>query len=344
MPLSNSSLTSNPQLKPVIVRELVIKAIRSFFEDRSFHEVFTPVLSSALPLEPNLYSFATTWEYLGKNQQLYLVTSPESSLKKMLAKGLGNCFALGKSFRNLEATGSKHNPEFMMLEWYREGADYAVIMQDVEQLVGFVSESLAEYEHHHGVQLCSTHHSNLTQKEWPVFSLEALFIEHCGVVLSEVLADEQLAVVASNKGYSVTEASWSELFDQLFLNEIEPHLPKTPFFLVDFPAQISPLCAKRADKPYLAERFEVYFGGMELGNGNTENTDFQAIQAVFEQEQRLRKTKQLPSHPIDSEFLSALKTLAETGRSYAGIGLGVDRLALVLSGASDITMVEPFTL
>src|SRR5258708_367510 len=109
-------------LQPFFIREEIIKSIRSFFEEQYFHEVIIPILYSSLPLEPTLYSFSTTWKTNEGDRELYLCTSPESALKKMLAVGIGNCFAIGKSFRNLESSGPRHNPEFLMLEWYREDA------------------------------------------------------------------------------------------------------------------------------------------------------------------------------------------------------------------------------
>src|SRR6266498_2907542 len=106
-------------LQPYYIREELIHQTRQFFRTKNFREIIAPVLKESLPLEPNIYPFQTTWNRHNKQNPLYLVTSPESSLKKMLAKGVGNCFAIGHSFRNLESAGTKHNPEFLMLEWYR---------------------------------------------------------------------------------------------------------------------------------------------------------------------------------------------------------------------------------
>src|SRR5256885_1283105 len=101
------------QLQPIFIREQVLMAIRSFFVGRGFHEVVVPVLNTVLPVEPNLFPFRTEWNTASKKKTLFLSTSPEAGLKKMMAVGVGNCFAIGKAFRNLEGAGDRHNPEFL---------------------------------------------------------------------------------------------------------------------------------------------------------------------------------------------------------------------------------------
>src|SRR3990167_5675290 len=120
-----------------LLRSRTLKAIRRFFDERGFQEVEIPVFNQALPVEPNLYSFASEWRALNKTTTFYLPISPESMLKKCLAAGLGNCYGIGHTFRNLEGSGSLHWPEFLMLEWYRENATYTDIMNDLQALVYF---------------------------------------------------------------------------------------------------------------------------------------------------------------------------------------------------------------
>jgi elongation factor P--(R)-beta-lysine ligase len=322
----NTAPSPAHKLQPLFIREVVIKAIRTYFDKQNFHEVITPVLNRALPLEPNLYSFATNWEYLDTTKPLYLPTSPESALKKLLAKGVGNCYSIAHSFRNQEAAGSQHNPEFLMLEWYREDATFRNIMEDVRKFLSFVAERVAEFDS------STKPRTAVLLQPWQSISLAELFEKQQSVSLQSVITDETLVKLAQAKGYTTTNSTWSQLFDQIFLNELEPLLPDTPFFLTDFPARTSPLSKPQAEKPWLAERFEVYVGGMELGNGNTENTNAEQVRAVFEAEQAFRSTHNLPTHPIDQEFLSALQTLSESKKSYAGIGLGVERLAMLCAG------------
>ena len=209
----------------------------------------------------------------------------------MLAAGIGNCFAFGKSFRNLENEGTQHLPEFLMLEWYRENAGYQDIMKETEELILYIQKSL-ERKH-------------LSKKKishgWEKVSLQSLFKKTGGW-------DEE-----------------REVFDQIFVNKIESKFPKEPFFLVDFPTRFSPLCKPQKERPHLAQRFELYINGMEIGNGNTENTDVIAVRKTLKK-------------PIDETFLKALNNMKN--KSYGGMGLGIDRLVMLFSGAKDIKEVE----
>lgn len=326
------NLPSN--LHPMIIRNRVIKAIRHFFDKRGFQEIITPVLNQSLPLEPTLYAFKTEWSTLNGTKDLFLATSPEASLKKMLAAGIGNCYSVGKSFRNLESSGPQHNPEFLMLEWYRENANYLDIITDTKELISFVSNQIKPVANQ-PVSLPA---------EWQILSLVDLFKQHTGFDLAKLVDEQVLISAMKQKGYTVAKHTWEQLFNQVFLNEIEPYLPQTPFFLVDFPAKISPLCQPQPDRPWLAERFEVYLGGMEIGNGNTEFLDVNQVTKSFELEKQHRRQHQVLTPPIDQEFLAALKILAGTGKTYAGIGLGLDRFAMWLAGVEDIKRVELFTV
>lgn len=289
------------QLDYYFLREKIIKSIREFFINRNFHEVITPVLNELIPLELNVYPF--------KTEGFYLSTSPEKNLKKMLAIGIGNCFSIGHSFRNLEALGPLHTPEFLMLEWYRKNADYTVIMSDVKKLINYIIDNI--------------HHSDFNVlKHYNTFSLITLFREYTKLNLKEIiLSDKKLFDYAKEKSYQTKNASWHQLYDQIFVNEIESKLSKEPCFLIDFPSRVSPLCRPKKNKPYLAERFELYINGIELANGNTENTDIESVK------NGLRK-------PLDHEFLDSLKKMQNA--SYSGVGIGIDRLSMIFSNNSYI--------
>ncbi len=325
------------------IREQVIKAVRSFFDLQKFHEVDIPVLQEALPLEPTLYAFQTQWQKLAGKQTLYLPLSPETALKKMLAAGIGNCYALGKTFRNLEANGPTHNPEFLMLEWYRENVAMKQIMADTQALVLFVKEKTDQFlgRPTSSVLNFAGQSYDLAQT-WPKLSLEQLFKELAHLEIKEVLSLEALSKAAAQKNYAVEDATWEQLFNQIFVNEIEPHLPTQAFFLVDFPAQISPLCKPNAQKPYLANRFEIYLAGLELGNGNDEQTNVEVIKKYFDQEKTYRQGQQLNLPPLDQDFLQALEILATKQINYAGIGLGVDRLAMIMADQQSLSQVNLF--
>ncbi|MBI4973563.1 hypothetical protein HZC27_03065 [Candidatus Roizmanbacteria bacterium] len=281
----------NTNLKPIFIREEIIKAIRAFFYAKNFHEVIVPVLNDAVPLESHLFPFETSWNTVNGDKKRYLSLSPERGLKRMLAAGIGNCFALGKSFRNLENSGSQHLPEFLMLEWYRENADYHQIMNDTEELILYIQKNLET--------------QNLSKKkllpDWKKISLHSLFKKTGGW-------DES-----------------REVFDQIFVNKIESKFPQEPFFLVDFPTRFSPLCKPQKENPHLAQRFELYINGMEIGNGNTENTDVDSIRKTLKK-------------PVDEVFLKALNEMR--GEPFAGMGIGIDRLAMLFSGVKDIKQIE----
>ena len=299
----------NEGISQYIIRENIIKIIREFFYAQKFHEVIVPLLNTALPLEPNLKPFATTHTYKDAMKQFYLPMSPERAIKKMLAMGLGNCFAIAQSFRNYEQVGSLHLHEFTMLEWYREDADYTEIMQDMELLLRQITTKMQKK-------------IKMNNSAFPRVSLQTVFKEKIGIPLETLLRDEDaLKEVAKKKGYKTDGATWNELFDQIFVNEIENSFLREPFFLIDFPARISPLCKKQKNNPLFADRFELYIHGVEIANGNTENTNVDEIRFTFQQEHT--KT----GLPIDEEFLSSLGSMQN--RSYAGVGVGVNRLTMV---------------
>jgi lysyl-tRNA synthetase class 2 len=236
--------------------------------------------------------------------------SPERGIKNMLAQGMGNCFAISKSFRNLERSGSLHSPEFLMLEWYRKDATYENIMDDVEKLFSYLKPAVFN-------------------KKWPVFSLKKLFEEYLGINLEKAINDEKILFeLATKKGYQTAGFTWTQIYDQLFISEIELKLPKYPLFLIDFPSRISPLCKPKKNNPDFAERFECYVNGIEIGNGNNENTNVTSVIKVFESQEKLTNL------PIDEEFLSSLKMMNKN--SYAGVGIGLDRLVMILNNETSI--------
>ncbi len=310
-------INQKPEIEVRYLQEKIIKAIRDFFYEQEFHEVVTPVLNEKIPLEPNIYPFETKWRTIKGTKKLFLSTSPEKNLKKMLASGMGDCFSIGHSFRNLESSGQLHTPEFLMLEWYRENSDYQVIMNDVKDLILYIQKRIK----------LKAMYNRLN--DWSSYSLVDLFKEHTQLDLEKiVLSDKRLFEYAKMKEYQTTHATWNQLYDQIFVNEIEPLLPLYPLFLTDFPSRISPLCKPKKNEPYLAERFELYINRTELANGNTENTDSASVKKVFIQEHAMRLRSGFVSPGIDRAFLDSLKRMSRY--RYAGIGLGIDRLVRLL--------------
>jgi elongation factor P--beta-lysine ligase len=341
-----------------LVKEQVIKSCRQFFDELGMHEVISPVLNTSIPLEPTIHPFTTTWFGTNPPTTCFMSASPERGMKLLLAQGLGQAYSIGKSFRNLEGKGTRHNPEFLMLEWYREQSSYTQIMKDVEALVRSVAKVVSKKVTEGKIQRLGKltedtleYQDNIfdISKPWPVVSLNEQLKKYAGFEIQEVLEDEEMRRVAAQKGYYVGDSTWEELFDQIIVNEVEPHFSMEPFFLIDFPARLSPLCQPRQDYPYLAERFEAFMGGIEIGNGNTEHTNAAAVRDHFEKEAKDRqmameqgKVVHTAIPPLDIEFLDALTNIA--GKGYAGMGLGIDRVVMMMANASSIDEVEYFRL
>ena len=191
-----------------------------------------------------------------------------------------------------------HFAEFQMLELYRRDADHKKIMNDVVNLITWCAPDRKD--------------------EWRTVSLRDLFIQYTGLSLDQCITHKtSLYRFAEAQGYQTADSTWNQLYDQIFVNKIEPHLAGT-LFLTDFPACISPLCKPQEHNNLFAERFEVYIDGIEIGNGNTEQTDVDVVRATFLAQQRITHL------PMDEEFLASLKSMNDT--SYAGIGIGVERL------------------
>jgi lysyl-tRNA synthetase class 2 len=308
----------------ILFRQQVITLARQFFLDRKFQEFTIPILNPSLPLEQNIYSYQTTSTTSKTNY--YLPTSPESALKKIIAAGFQHdCFAISPSFRNLESTGPYHQPEFLMLEFYQIGQNYLEITPTLENLVTYIIQGIG-----HNNQLNT---NKLFTTPYPRQTLKDLFHRYADIDLGTYLA-----------------ANFSEPdFNQLFLNQIEPHLPQYgPTFILDYPAFISPLAAplnptnncQATTNNLYSQRFELYINGIEIANGNTENTDSESIKTFMETENHYRQQRHLPTHPIDNDFIQSCGQLP----LCAGCGLGLDRLAMLLSGATNISQLLPFPL
>jgi lysyl-tRNA synthetase class 2 len=334
-------LKKHPELwERYFIREKVLTAIRRFFLDRHFHEIETPYLTPSLPPESYLEVFETT--LLTRNRKsmpAYLPTSPEPFIKKLLAAGIGNCFAIPKSFRNTESNSKTHNPEFTILEWYRVGADYTDIMEDCEELLVFIHTYLQRMSqqsdvHKSGELMYQGKKINLSSP-WERITVSEAYKKYASIDLSKALTVDSLSVIAKKKGYSVSkDDQWEELFDQIFLNEIEPHLGRgRPTIIYDYPSSLAALSRKKESDPRFAERFEFYIEGLELGDAYSELTDWKEQQERFEEEIILRKRLGKTNHPSDVDFIDALRSgMPKAG----GIAVGVDRLIMLFSDVTDI--------
>lgn len=299
-------------LNQYLVREKVMDTIRSFFKNQGFKEVFTPTLVPIPSIEPNLEVFKTELRTSkGVKRDGYLIMSPEFSIKKLLAAGIGNCFEITKCFRNEEEVSPLHNPEFTMLEWYRINADYKDVMNDFEQLlIGIIGSEKMVYQGQE-YDLSSP---------WPRITVSDAFKKYANKDVLKV-SDEE--------------------FYKIFFNEIEPALAKShkPFFIYDYPISQASL-SRPAKDPRFAERFEVFLAGVELGNCFSELTDGMEQKRRFEMDLAERKRLGKTIYPIDEDLIEALKSGLPP---VSGIAVGVDRLIMLASDVSNVadTMFFP---
>ena len=269
--------------------------VREFLQTRGFEEFIPQLMAKTQPTEPAIFQF--------KADNFYLATSPEGFLKKAMAEGAGNCFAISHCFRTMEGENYLHRPDFLMAEFYLKNANYKNVMQILEELISkFLDTKL---------KIQSVSILDLWQKYLKV-DLRTLNLEEFAKV----------------RGYNPLGATWEQLFYQIHINEIEKYYPSEPFFLVDFPAKISPLCKARESDPKIAERFELLINKIELADGNSENFNYLEVERMMKDECFKRNT------PLDKGFINALKKLQ--GESWAGVGLGLDRLAMLTYNIKDI--------
>ena len=287
-------------------RAVLIQAIRTFFIHREYLEVDTPIrIPAPAPeafIEPEP---AGDW---------FLQTSPELCMKRLLAADLPQIFQICKCFRRHER-GARHLPEFTMLEWYRSDADYGDLMTDCEQLLPFVAEALGFED---GIATKGGKVSLVAP--WQRLTVAEAFARYGTMPLAEALAED--------------------CFDEVLVRDIEPELgSKTPTFLYDYPASLGSLARLKPGNPTVAERFELYVGGMELANGFSELDDAQEQRCRFEKERQLiTELGRQPAGPMPEPFLSALPQMGPA----AGIALGIDRLLMLLLGAQTIDQVVSF--
>lgn len=341
-------LKNNPGLwQRYFMREKLIKAIRSFFDEQHFHEVETPTLIGHPPAESYLEIFSTILlDRKRRATPMYLATSPEASLKKLLVAGIGNCYSITKSFRNTETGSSTHNPEFTILEWYRVGSTYMDIMTDCEEMFLHVLKTIS-HDHNkakpcrQGLALNAqtlSYQNNCINftPPWPRVSIKEIFKEFAHTDLEKFFDIKIARRVCRDKGYTVnSKNTWEELYNQIFLNEIEPHLGKNkPIILYDYPSRMAALAAKKKDAdPRYAERFELYVGGLEIGDCCSELTD------PIEQKKRfINETKEITrlgktAYEYDKKFIEALKFGLPP---CAGIAVGIDRLLMLLLDTTNI--------
>ncbi|MCX8008536.1 MAG: EF-P lysine aminoacylase EpmA [Patescibacteria group bacterium] len=322
-------LKQNPGLfDRYFIRERIIKNVRSFFDNQNFHEVETPILVEHPPAESYIEIFETALLDRNRNPyQAYLSTSPEVALKKLLVAGIGNCYAITKSFRNMETNSYLHNPEFTILEWYRVGANYKEIMNDCEELFFHLADFQKTIQYQ-GMDIDIS-------PPWERLTIKEAFRRWANVDFDLFLEEENAREIATKKGYRVNEGNtWEELYNQIFLNEIEPHLgKKKPVILYEFPGAMGALARKKPDDPRYAERFEFYIAGLELGDCYSELTDPVEQEERFKNEIEEIQRRGRTVYEYDHDFIDALH---EGLPECSGIAVGLDRVIMIFANVSTI--------
>ncbi len=291
-----------------ILRSRVVSAIRQWLDERGFLEVETPILQS-------LYGGALARPFVTHHnalaRDLYLRIADELYLKRLIVGGLERVYEIGKDFRN-EGISHKHNPEFTMLEWYEAYADYERIAAELEELISFVAQVVG-----YQGEIDFT-------APWRRVTLREAIRERAGV---DIASDDLPG-----------QGSWAKRVDELLSKHVEPTLTQ-PTLLLDYPKELSPFAKDHRSEPGLVERFECFAGGIELANAFSELNDPDEQRARFEAQRADESEGDEETQPYDEDFVRALEHgMPPTG----GIGIGVDRLVMLLSGRDSIREVVLF--
>lgn len=302
-----ASFNMPDRLNKLRLRAAIIQSIREFFTARGFLEVETPLRIPANAPEEHIDPYCSgDW---------YLQTSPEICMKRLLCRGHDNIFQISRCWRSGER-GRRHIPEFTMLEWYRANSDYNDLMEDCEDLLGWLYDA------------CNN---------------EILLLSLNGQIAT---FNKKAAKITVQEAFSLYSAVEMEVavrdgsFDEIMVTDIEPVLPRdVPVFLLDYPAEMAALARLKPNNLKVAERFELYLGGLELANGFSELNDPAEQRARFVEANFKRSQTGLVTLPLPEAFLAELAVM----KPSAGIALGVDRLVMLMTGAEKIDDVIAFT-
>jgi lysyl-tRNA synthetase class 2 len=318
-------------LSDLQLRAQLLAAARRFFDSRGYFEVDTPLLSHDRVVDPHLEPFVCE----GPTGPLYLQTSPEFAMKRLLAAGARAIYQVGHVFRAGEL-GRRHNPEFTMVEWYRTGDTHVEQMQVVEDLVVEVFRA-AETS---GGQPAS---SNACRTPFVRTTYRDAFRRHAGQDVVPMTA-AQLAILARDRAIPIPATlaptdrdGWLNL---LLAELVEPHLGKErPEFVFDYPASQAALAIIRPEDPPVAERFELYVRGIELCNGYHELSDAGELRRRIDVESQRRVAEGLSPLPVSNRLLAAMEAGLPPS---SGVALGFDRLVMLAAGKTSVAEVLPF--
>jgi lysyl-tRNA synthetase, class II len=310
-----------------LTRTRTISAVRGWLESRGFVEVETPVLQ---PLYGGALARPFTTHHNALDRDLYLRIATELYLKRLVVGGIDKVYELGKDFRN-EGISHKHNPEFTMLEWYEAYADYNDVAEELEGLVSSVAEEVL------GTTKIERDGESIDlAPPWRRETLRDAIRERTGIDVMEHPSREQLAEAMGTK--ADPEEGWGKLVDGLLSKEVEPTLIQ-PTFIVDYPVELSPFAKRHRSDEGLVERWEAFVGGIEISNAFTELNDPDEQRRRFEEQAEEQARGDQETQPYDEVFIESLEQgMPPTG----GVGLGIDRLVMILTGAKSLREVLLF--
>jgi len=313
----------------LLTRNRIKSALRAWFEAREYIEVETACLQVSPGNEIHLQAFETeVADEAGVTAKAYLHTSPEFACKKLLAAGEKRIFTFAPVFRNGERS-RLHEPEFIMLEWYRSGARFGDLLDDCEALVQCVEAATGNQ----GFQHLNRRASGLGRSQR--LSVCQAFLQHAGIDLAGHLATgadrDTFAQLAIRRGHRVADDDdWSDIFTRVLTADVEPKLGIVqPTLLTHYPISEAALAKPTAADPRFAERAELYICGVEVANGFAELTDAREQSRRFERDMAEKKRRYGYRHPIDSDFIAALDQMPQA----VGCALGFDRLVMLATGA-----------
>jgi lysyl-tRNA synthetase class 2 len=321
-------LMANPEVREMfLTRGKTVAEVRRWLDQRGFVEVETPVLQ---PLYGGALARPFTTHHHALDRDLYLRIATELYLKRLIVGGIDKVYELGKDFRN-EGISHKHNPEFTMLEWYEAYTDYEDTAERLEELVSTVATAVL------GTTRVERDGETIDlAPPWRRIALRDAIKDETGIDVLEHPSVEELAKAMGSEARP--EEGWGKLVDGLLSKEVEPKLIQ-PTFIVDYPVELSPFAKVHREDSRLVERWEAFVGGIEIANSFTELNDPDEQRRRFEAQAEETKRGDEETQPYDEAFVEALEHgMPPTG----GVGLGIDRLVMILTGASSLREVLLF--
>ena len=313
-------MTSEEKFSILKKRSEITEAVRSFFLEKGFLQVDTPILSPHVIPEAHIEIFKTEQISLCQpKRDLYLLPSPELWMKKLIAQGSGSIFQICKCFRNNEQDGSQHSNEFTMLEYYAHNADYLFSLELTEEL--FKSLFLK---------------FNIKYNETPIkaMTVQSAFLKTTGIDIEKYPDFNSLKEAAIDAGFDITDSytTWEEVFNLLFVSKTEPEVcSKGITVLMDYPVQIPCTAKKKENSPYY-ERWELYIDGIEIANCYSEETDPSVVKEYYRTETASKNQLAQVPVAVDPAYPDIFKNFPKC----SGTALGMDRLVMILAGCSNI--------